>query len=269
MLKRVPSDCYAPRSARFCAPCDPLPPGAGHAARKIVGPGIGGLALGIGGLALGAALYCRPAAAPAVLGPQRAAAAVEFQKPCIGCPLDGIETDDAPVAAAPAAPRKSAAPPSSAAPRDPAGLDPAAAADYIARWAPVARAEMRKYGIPASVALAQGLVESGAGTSSLARKGNNHFGMKCFSKTCKPGHCIRHTDDSHKDFFRKYKNAWESWRAHSEMLSGGRYASLKKHGKDAHAWANGLQKIGYATDRHYAEKLISAIQVFGLKKYDE
>jgi flagellum-specific peptidoglycan hydrolase FlgJ len=138
---------------------------------------------------------------------------------------------------------------------------------YIERFASVAQKEMQKFGIPASIKLAQGLLESQAGKSPLAVKNNNHFGIKCFSKTCKKGHCSNFSDDSHKDFFRVYTSAWESYRAHSEFLQKDRYKHLqeKKHYKD---WANGLQEAGYATDPQYAEKLIRLIESLDLQQYD-
>ncbi len=139
---------------------------------------------------------------------------------------------------------------------------------YISRFSKIAVQEMKKYGIPASISLAQGLVESRYGTSKLAVGNNNHFGMKCFSKKCPRGHCSNFFDDHHKDFFRKYKNPWESWRAHSQMLASGRYARLKKHGKNYKNWAYGLESLGYATDRSYAEKLIGVIQKYNLQRYD-
>jgi len=141
-------------------------------------------------------------------------------------------------------------------------------ANYIKKFSAVARQEMARYGIPASISLAQGLIESRAGTSTLAVRNNNHFGMKCFSRNCKKGHCTNHSDDSHKDFFLNFKDPKLSWRAHSILLSGGRYAKLKKHGKDYRKWAYGLKTMGYATDRTYADKLISTIERYGLQQYD-
>lgn len=143
------------------------------------------------------------------------------------------------------------------------------AREYVERFHKIAQVEMEKYGIPASISLAQGLVESRAGTSKLARQANNHFGMKCFSRQCARGHCMNATDDSHKDFFRIYTSPWESWRAHSIMLSSGRYASLKKYGRDYRQWAYGLKRLGYATNRSYAEKLIGMIQRFDLQRFDQ
>lgn len=140
---------------------------------------------------------------------------------------------------------------------------------YVKRFASISRKEMRKYGIPASIKLAQGLIETNAGDSRLAKQNNNHFGMKCFSKKCGKGHCANFTDDSHKDFFRKYKSAWESYRAHSQLLMGKRYRHLKKLGRtDYKGWARGLKKAGYATDKRYAEKLIDIIEEMNLNKHD-
>lgn len=155
-----------------------------------------------------------------------------------------------------------------AAPVSAAELRDEQARDYVDRYLKTAQQEMNKFGIPASISLAQGLIESRAGTSSLAVKNNNHFGIKCFSRQCRKGHCTNHTDDTHKDFFRMYKSPWESWRAHSQMLASGRYASLKKYGRDYRKWAYGLKSIGYATDRSYAEKLIGVIERYDLAQYD-
>ena len=140
--------------------------------------------------------------------------------------------------------------------------------DYIERFSQIAMTEMKQFGVPASISLAQGLIESRAGTSKLAVQNNNHFGMKCFSRHCKKGHCTNFTDDSHKDFFLKFENPWESWRKHSQMLSSGRYASLHRYGRDYHAWARGLKSIGYATDGGYAQKLVGIIERYQLYKYD-
>ena len=140
---------------------------------------------------------------------------------------------------------------------------------YIDRFAAVAIAEMKKYGVPASITIAQGLLETRAGESSLAKKNNNHFGMKCFSKKCKKGHCSNYHDDGHKDFFRIYNSAWESYRAHSKhVTSGERYKHLPSHGNDYKKWAHGLKKAGYATDPKYADKLIRLIENYELYKLD-
>ena len=140
---------------------------------------------------------------------------------------------------------------------------------YINRFSHIAVSEMHKYGIPASIKLAQGLIESRAGTSRLAVNNNNHFGIKCHSKKCKKGHCINATDDHHKDFFRIYDSPWESWRAHSLLITKGRYVNLTGYGVDYKKWAHGLKKAGYATDKHYAGKLIKVIEDYKLYEYDK
>ncbi len=140
---------------------------------------------------------------------------------------------------------------------------------YVAEFAREAQSEMKRFGIPASVTLAQGLLESDMGQSPLATKNKNHFGIKCFSRSCKKGHCSNFTDDSHKDFFRIYKSPEDSYRAHSQLLSAARYKSLHKLAKgDYKGWAYGLKKAGYATDPNYAEKLIELIEDLGLHRYD-
>lgn len=140
---------------------------------------------------------------------------------------------------------------------------------YVDRFAKVAQAEMEKYGIPASITLAQGLIETNAGASPLAKKNNNHFGIKCFSKRCRKGHCSNFSDDSHKDFFRIYATSWESFRAHSQLLTGKRYKHLLKlDSADYEGWAKGLKKAGYATDKNYHNKLIRLIEGLYLYDYD-
>lgn len=142
--------------------------------------------------------------------------------------------------------------------------------EYIKRFKNVAIAEMERYGIPASIKMGQALIESRAGTSRLATNNNNHFGVKCFSRNCRRGHCTNHTDDSHKDFFRKYKTAWESWRAHSQFISTKkRYAGLFNEGLDYKAWAKGLKEAGYATDKNYDKKLINVIEQYNLQELDK
>lgn len=132
---------------------------------------------------------------------------------------------------------------------------------YVKRFYDVARSEMEQFGIPASITLAQGLLESSAGKSPLAREANNHFGIKCFSKKCKKGHCKNFSDDHHKDFFRTYSSAWESFRAHSLFLQKDRYKHLLELERtDYKSWAVGLKKAGYATDPNYAKKLIRIIE---------
>lgn len=141
---------------------------------------------------------------------------------------------------------------------------------YVHRFVNIAQQEMKRFGIPASITLAQGLLETNAGASALATRNNNHFGIKCFSRTCKKGHCSNFEDDTHKDFFRNYDSAWESYRAHSLFLKDGeRYRSLFRLDKnDYKSWAKGLSEAGYATDKHYAKKLIQLIEGLGLQEYD-
>ncbi len=140
---------------------------------------------------------------------------------------------------------------------------------FIRAHAELAQHEMEKFGIPASIKMAQALIESRAGTSRLAENNNNFFGMKCFSKNCKKGHCSNATDDHHKDFFRIYEKPVDSWRAHSRLISNGRYAHLKSYKKDYKKWAVGLKKAGYATDKRYHKKLINTIEKYQLYRLDQ
>ncbi len=140
---------------------------------------------------------------------------------------------------------------------------------YIERYSKVAVAEMDKFGIPASITMAQAIIESRSGTSVLAARNNNHFGIKCFSKSCPKGHCSNFTDDHHKDFFRKYANATDSWREHSQFLMKYRYRDLLKYGKNYRVWAKGLRDFGYATDKTYDKKLISIVERYELFKLDD
>ena len=139
---------------------------------------------------------------------------------------------------------------------------------YVDRFAAVAVSEMKKYGIPASITLAQGVVETNSGASTLATKYNNHFGIKCFSQKCEKGHCVNFSDNTHKDFFVRYETAWMSYRAHSEFLTRKRYRHLHDLGRDYKAWARGLKAAGYATDPSYADKLIKTIEDLELYQYD-
>ena len=141
--------------------------------------------------------------------------------------------------------------------------------DYVKRFSKTAQQEQERYKIPASITLAQGLLESGNGRGWLAKNANNHFGVKCYSKKCKRGHCVNREDDDHKDFFRKYSSAWESFRMHSKFLQGKRYQSLYDNDiGDYQAWAYGLKKCGYATDPDYASKLIEIIEDLNLNYFD-
>ena len=137
--------------------------------------------------------------------------------------------------------------------------------DYVAKVKDWAKSEELKYNIPASITIAQGLLESDAGKGKLVTKTNNHFGLKCFSKDCKKGHCANYTDDSHKDFFLKFETDWESFRSHSLRLQNKRYKSLYKSNKFKY-WAKGLQKAGYATSQSYAKKLNGINEALGLDK---
>lgn len=140
--------------------------------------------------------------------------------------------------------------------------------DYVARHAEVAKAEMKDYGIPASITLAQGLLESDAGESTLARQSNNHFGIKCRSK-CLGCTCRNYSDDDIYDMFRVFESARESFREHSILLTSPRYKHLQKLGiTDYKGWAKGLKAAGYATDPKYAEKLIKIIEALDLHQYD-
>lgn len=141
---------------------------------------------------------------------------------------------------------------------------------YVERFADVAKQEMNRFGIPASITLGQGLLETNAGQSPLATTNNNHFGLKCFSRNCTKGHCSNFSDDSHKDFFRIFASAWESFRAHSLLLvNGERYQPLFRLPKtDYKGWAKGLGNAGYATDKEYARKLVRLIEELELDEYD-
>ena len=139
---------------------------------------------------------------------------------------------------------------------------------YIDKFAPIAQDEMRQYQIPASITLAQGILESGVGFGRLALDGNNHFGIKCHRGW--NGGKVFHDDDAKGECFRTYDDPAESYRDHSIFLSGRqRYAFLfKLNKKDYIAWAKGLKKAGYATDPKYPKKIISIIERYKLYKYD-
>lgn len=142
------------------------------------------------------------------------------------------------------------------------------AVDYLNRFSALAVSEMKRTGIPASITLAQGMVESDYGRSTLARKGNNHFGIKCHSDW--KGGKIYHDDNRRGECFRAYRSAEESYRDHSDFLvNGSRYRDLfRLPGDDYKAWAHGLKKAGYATDPRYPSKLIAKIEEYDLHRYD-
>lgn len=138
---------------------------------------------------------------------------------------------------------------------------------YVNQYKDVAIEQMKRWKIPASITLAQGLFESGAGRSTLARKGNNHFGIKCHGWT---GRTIYQDDDARGECFRAYKSAHESFEDHSRFLaSSKRYSRLfKLKITDYKGWARGLKECGYATNPQYASKLIEIIQLYKLYQYD-
>ena len=139
---------------------------------------------------------------------------------------------------------------------------------YIRKYRETAVREMNRYRIPASITLAQGLLESGAGRSTLARTANNHFGIKCGGDW--EGPSVRHTDDAPNECFRSYRHARESYEDHSKFLrTRTRYASLfRLNITDYKGWARGLKRAGYATDPRYADRLIGIIELYDLDKYD-
>lgn len=140
--------------------------------------------------------------------------------------------------------------------------------EYIDTYKELAMKEMEQSGIPASITLAQGILESGDGNSRLARKANNHFGIKCHDWK---GKSVRHDDDEKNECFRKYKSVDESYRDHTEFLATrSRYASLFELEQDDYkAWARGLKKAGYATSPTYASALIKLIEENELYQYDQ
>ncbi len=139
---------------------------------------------------------------------------------------------------------------------------------YIDQYKDLAIEEMLKYRIPASITLAQGLFESGAGRSQLATMGNNHFGIKCHGWT---GRSMNKDDDAANECFRVYDNARESFEDHSKFLArNSRYARLfELKQTDYRGWANGLKACGYATNPSYARKLIDIIELYNLSQYDQ
>ena len=138
---------------------------------------------------------------------------------------------------------------------------------YIDQYKNIAIAEMEKYGIPASIKLAQALLESGNGNSTLARDANNHFGIKCGGTWT--GKSIMKSDDNPNDCFRVYDNPEQSFKDHSQFLLRKRYEKLFSLDKnDYRGWARGLKDAGYATNPRYPELLIDLIERYELYKYD-
>lgn len=139
--------------------------------------------------------------------------------------------------------------------------------EYISRYKEIAIAEMQRSGVPASIKLAQGIHETFAGQSVLVLKSNNHFGIKC--KTEWRGESVKHTDDAPNECFRKYAEAADSYRDHSNFLKGSeRYAFLfRLEPTDYSGWAYGLKKAGYATNSKYAPIIIKLIEDYQLQDY--
>ncbi|MFP9098810.1 glucosaminidase domain-containing protein [Flavobacterium sp. RHBU_24] len=140
---------------------------------------------------------------------------------------------------------------------------------YVDNYKGIAQTNMKKHGIPASIILAQGILESGAGYGDLAVNANNHFGIKCHNDWT--GDKVYHDDDTAQECFRKYPTAAGSFEDHAVFLTGrSRYAELFKLDKDDYeSWAKGLRAAGYATDPKYPEKLIGLIERFELAQYDQ
>ena len=138
---------------------------------------------------------------------------------------------------------------------------------YIERYKDIAIAEMNQYGIPASIKLAQALLESGNGNSYLATNANNHFGIKCGGSW--NGKSVTRPDDHANDCFRVYKNPEQSFEDHSQFLLRKRYEKLFTLDKDDYkGWARGLKDAGYATNPRYPQLLIDLIERYELYKYD-
>jgi flagellum-specific peptidoglycan hydrolase FlgJ len=142
--------------------------------------------------------------------------------------------------------------------------------EYINKYLWMAKETKAKYGVPVSITLSQAILESGSGGSSMARQIRNHFGIKCFSKKCKKGHCERYCDEDCKQFFVKYKTVKQSFMAHGAMLGNpkSRYAVLHKY-TNYKDWTLGLKNCGYATGKKYNLKLNKIIQKHKLDKYDD
>jgi flagellum-specific peptidoglycan hydrolase FlgJ len=140
--------------------------------------------------------------------------------------------------------------------------------DYISKYKDVAKSNMKQYGIPSSIILGQGILESGAGTGPLSSLANNHFGIKCHKGWTGPS--VKYDDDEAQECFRKYELPNESYKDHALFLtSRAWYLPLFELEKDDYKqWARGLKKAGYATDPKYPEKLIGIIERYQLNKYD-
>ena len=140
--------------------------------------------------------------------------------------------------------------------------------DYISKYKETAKKNMVQYGIPSSIILGQGILESGAGTGPLSTLANNHFGIKCHKDWNGPS--VKYDDDEEKECFRKYEQPGESYKDHSLFLTGRAwYQPLFKLPKDDYKqWAKGLKAAGYATDPKYPDKLIGIIERYQLNRFD-
>lgn len=138
---------------------------------------------------------------------------------------------------------------------------------YVATYKDMAMLEMRRTGVPASITLAQGILESESGNSDLVKRSNNHFGIKC--KSTWRGKSVTHDDDELGECFRSYKNWEDSYKDHSNFLrNSSRYASLfSLDPLDYKSWASGLRKAGYATNPRYSDMLINSIEKYNLQQY--
>lgn len=143
------------------------------------------------------------------------------------------------------------------------------AEQYITAYSDAAVTDMARTGVPASITLAQGMFESDYGNSPLAKDANNHFGIKCHKEWTGPTY--HQDDDAPNECFRKYENVWQSYADHSEFLrTRERYASLFELSKtDYKAWAHGLKRAGYATNPHYAHRIIDLIERYDLTRFDQ
>ena len=138
---------------------------------------------------------------------------------------------------------------------------------YIQKYSSIAQDQMRKYGVPASITLAQGILESGSGKSKLAAEANNHFGIKCHDTW--NGATMHIDDDAPNECFRKYKSVEQSFEDHSVFLKKPRYEELfLLEITDYKGWAQGLKKCGYATSSTYAKNLIDLIEKYELTQFD-
>jgi flagellum-specific peptidoglycan hydrolase FlgJ len=139
---------------------------------------------------------------------------------------------------------------------------------YIEKYKSIAMTNMKEHGVPASIALAQAILESGAGTGTLSRQSNNHFGIKCHKDWNGPG--VNFDDDEAQECFRKYDKVYDSYQDYAAFLKSRRWYDplFKLQKNDYKGWAKGLKAAGYATDPKYPSKLIGIIERYQLQKYD-